>query len=93
MRFAVIPSEARYDFASHVFCAMNPSSIRMSRKKRFLTPTKRTGRKTRASQTPFGMSNSRFFSKLLGYGLSLVIRGSKDDLIRSSRQHILLRGR
>jgi hypothetical protein len=39
------------------------------------------------------MSNSRFFSKLLGYGLSLVIRGSKDDLIRSSRQHILLRGR
>jgi hypothetical protein len=55
MRFAVIPSEAR-----------NPSSIRMPRKERFLTPTKRTGRKTRASQTPFGMTNSRFFSKLLG---------------------------
>ena len=54
MRFAVIPSEARYDFASHFFCAMNPSSIRMPRKERFRTP-----------QTPFGMTNSMFFSKLL----------------------------
>ena len=33
---------------------MNPSSIRMLRKERFLT-----------SQTPFGMTNSRLFSKLL----------------------------
>ena len=53
MRFAVIPSEARYDFPSHVFCAMNPSSVRMTRKERFLT-----------SQSPFGMTNSEFFSKL-----------------------------
>jgi len=45
MRFAVIPSEARYDFASHAFCARNPSSIRIPRKERFLTP-----------QTPFGMT-------------------------------------
>jgi len=55
MRFAVIPSEARYDFPSRVFCAMNPSSIRMPKKERFLT-----------SRTPFGMTDSRFFSKLLG---------------------------
>jgi hypothetical protein len=53
MRFAVIPSEARYDFASHVFCAMNPSSIKMPRKERFLT-----------SETPSGMTISKFFSKL-----------------------------
>ena len=43
MRFIVIPSEAR-----------NPSSIKTSRKERFLT-----------SQTPFGMTNSRFWSLLL----------------------------
>jgi hypothetical protein len=54
MPFAVIPSEARYDFASHVFCAMNPSSIKIPRKERFLT-----------SRTPFGMTGSTFFSKLL----------------------------
>jgi len=35
--------------------ARNPSSIKMPRKERFLT-----------SQTPFGMTNSRFFSRLLG---------------------------
>jgi len=34
--------------------ARNPSSMRMPRKERFLT-----------SQTPFGMTNSRFFSRLL----------------------------
>jgi len=34
--------------------ARNPSSIRMPRKERFLT-----------SQTPFGMTNPRFFNKLL----------------------------
>jgi len=34
--------------------ARNPSSITMPRKERFLT-----------SQTPFGMTNSRFFNKLI----------------------------
>jgi len=55
MPFAVIPSKARYGFPSHGFCAMNPSSIRMPRKERFLT-----------SQTPFGMMRSRLFCSLLG---------------------------
>ncbi len=38
----------------------------MPGKERFLTPTKRTVRKSRASQIPFGMTNSGFFSNLLG---------------------------
>jgi hypothetical protein len=33
MRFAVILGEARYGFPSHVFCAMNPSSIKMPKKR------------------------------------------------------------
>jgi len=64
MPFAIIPSEARYDFPSHVFRAMNSSSIKMLRKERFLTPAKRTGRENHAARTPFGMTGSTFFSKL-----------------------------
>src|SRR5208282_1471562 len=52
---AVIPTETGYGSPSHVLWAMNPSSIKMPRKERFLT-----------SQTPFGMTNSGFFSNLLG---------------------------
>jgi len=51
----VIPSEAR-----------NPSSFRIPRKERFIAQKTCDGKPYLTPQTPFGMKNSEFFSKLLG---------------------------
>ena len=54
MRIAVIPSEAR-----------NPSSIKIPRKERFIARKACDAKPSLTSQTPFGMTNAGFFSKLL----------------------------
>ncbi len=46
--------------------ARNPSSLKMPRKEGFLT-----------SQTPFGMTSSRFFSKLLGLARRKNLRSDR----------------
>ncbi len=54
MRFPVIPSEAR-----------NPSSIKMPRKERFSAQKTCDAKPYLTSQTPFGITNSGFLSRLL----------------------------